>query len=107
MASSLHNLANLYRDQGKNAEADKFYQEALTVRTKALGEDHPQLVPLLENYAELLKKMKRSAQARELEERVKKIKAQAKVLAGVRGINCRTLDYEALRGLDDGADRLF
>jgi len=35
------------------------------------------------------------------------IKPQAKVLATDRGIRCVTLDYEALRGADDGALRLF
>lgn len=35
------------------------------------------------------------------------IKPQARVLAEDRGIRCVTLDYEALRGADDGALRLF
>jgi RecB family endonuclease NucS len=35
------------------------------------------------------------------------IKPQAKVLATDRGITCVTVDYDALRGMDDGADRLF
>ncbi len=35
------------------------------------------------------------------------IKPQARVLAGDRGITCVTLDYEALRGLDDPSHRLF
>ncbi|WP_131103748.1 endonuclease NucS [Ornithinimicrobium sufpigmenti] len=35
------------------------------------------------------------------------IKPQAKVLAVDRGIRCVTLDYEALRGLDDAESRLF
>jgi RecB family endonuclease NucS len=35
------------------------------------------------------------------------IKPQARVLATDRGISCLTLDYDALRGLDDPADRLF
>jgi RecB family endonuclease NucS len=35
------------------------------------------------------------------------IKPQARVLAGDRGIDCVTLDYEALRGLDDRNARLF
>ena len=35
------------------------------------------------------------------------IKPQARVLAGDRGITCVTLDYDALRGLDNAADRLF
>jgi RecB family endonuclease NucS len=35
------------------------------------------------------------------------IKPQARVLAEDRGIACVTLDYEALRGLDDPSARLF
>lgn len=35
------------------------------------------------------------------------IKPQARVLATDRGIRCVTLDYEALRGLDDAESRLF
>ena len=35
------------------------------------------------------------------------IKPQARTLAEDRGIRCVTLDYAALRGLDDTAGRLF
>ena len=35
------------------------------------------------------------------------IKPQARVLAGDRGIDCVTLDYDALRGIDDVESRLF
>jgi hypothetical protein len=35
------------------------------------------------------------------------IKPQARVLATDRGIDCLTLDYEAMRGLDDPSTRLF
>ena len=35
------------------------------------------------------------------------IKPQAKVLAGDRGIACLTVDYDALRGMDDPEGRLF
>jgi hypothetical protein len=35
------------------------------------------------------------------------IKPQARTLAIDRGISCLTLDYDALRGLDNPADRLF
>ncbi|WP_028708603.1 endonuclease NucS [Propionicicella superfundia] len=35
------------------------------------------------------------------------IKPQAKVLAATRGIDCLAVDYDALRGMDDSADRLF
>ena len=35
------------------------------------------------------------------------IKPQARVLAEDRGITCATVDYDALRGLDDPSHRLF
>ena len=35
------------------------------------------------------------------------IKPQAKVIAAARGIGCVTVDYDALRGIDDAEDRLF
>jgi RecB family endonuclease NucS len=35
------------------------------------------------------------------------IKPQARVLAEDRGIRCVTLDYDSMRGMDDGALRLF
>jgi len=35
------------------------------------------------------------------------ITPQARVLAADRGIACVTLDYDALRGIDDAASRLF
>ena len=35
------------------------------------------------------------------------IKPQAKVLAKDRGIDCVTLDYDAMRGVDDSESRLF
>ncbi len=35
------------------------------------------------------------------------IKPQARVLAQDRGIRCLVLDYEAMRGVDDGSARLF
>lgn len=35
------------------------------------------------------------------------IKPQARVLAAARGISCVTVDYDALRGLDNAEDRLF
>jgi RecB family endonuclease NucS len=35
------------------------------------------------------------------------IKPQARVLAQDRGIRCLTLDYDTMRGTDDGALRLF
>ena len=36
-----------------------------------------------------------------------KIKPQARTLATDRGIECVTVDYDALRGMDHSEDRLF
>jgi RecB family endonuclease NucS len=35
------------------------------------------------------------------------IKPQARTLAGTRGIDCLTVDYDTLRGIDNAEDRLF
>ena len=41
VASTLNNLAERLRDQGKYAEAEGLYKRALAIREKALGADHP------------------------------------------------------------------
>ena len=38
---SLNNLAELYRNQGRYAEAEPLYKRSLAIREKALGPDHP------------------------------------------------------------------
>jgi tetratricopeptide (TPR) repeat protein len=40
-AQSLNNLANLYQDQGKYAQAEPLYQRALAIRKQQLGPLHP------------------------------------------------------------------
>ena len=45
VATSLNNLAELYRDQGKYGEAEPLYQRALAIDEKALGPDHPMWPP--------------------------------------------------------------
>jgi tetratricopeptide (TPR) repeat protein len=41
VATSLNNLATLYRDQGRYAEAEPLYQRSLVISEKTLGKDHP------------------------------------------------------------------
>ena len=41
VATSLNNLAELYRAQGQYAEAEPFYKRALAIWEKALGPEHP------------------------------------------------------------------
>ena len=68
----------LYHDQGKYAEAEPLYQRSLTIVEKALGPEHPDVATTLDNYAALLRKTDRNAEADELEERTRAIRAIAR-----------------------------
>jgi len=52
-AGSLNNLADLYRSQGKYAEAEPLYVRALQIREEQLGADHPDTAGSLNNLAGL------------------------------------------------------
>jgi tetratricopeptide (TPR) repeat protein len=69
MAYPLTGLAVLYANQGKYAEAELLYRRALSIRVQALGADHPLTREIVRNYADLLRKMRREAEASELEAR--------------------------------------
>ncbi len=53
VARSLNNLAELYRAQGKYAEAEPLYRRALRIDEKTLGPVHLDLAIDLNNLAEL------------------------------------------------------
>ena len=53
VAKSLNNLAELYRYQGRYAEAEPLYKRSLAIREKALGPDHPDVAISLNNLASL------------------------------------------------------
>jgi len=55
VATSLNNLAGLYRAQGQYAKAEPLYQRALAIAEKALGPEHPNVATLRKNYAALLR----------------------------------------------------
>ncbi len=63
-------------------------------------------VEQLTRYLELLNRDPRLAPVRGVFA-AQEIRPQAKVLAADRGIECLTLDYDELRGLDDPSSRLF
>jgi tetratricopeptide (TPR) repeat protein len=52
-ANSLIRLAEMYRDQGKLAEAEPLYRQALNLRWEALGSEHPDTLRSLEAVAAL------------------------------------------------------
>ncbi len=51
MATSLNNLAELYRTQGQYAQAEPLHKRSLAIREKALGPDHPSVAASLNNLA--------------------------------------------------------
>jgi len=62
-AYSLNNLANLYFDQGKHAQAEPLYQRALRILEGIIGPDHPDLVYPLNGLADLYSNEGKHAQA--------------------------------------------
>jgi tetratricopeptide (TPR) repeat protein len=58
-ASTLHQLAWLYQQQGKYEQAEPLYERALAIMEKTPGSHHPDTTIVRENYASLLKDMKK------------------------------------------------
>ncbi|MFH0910158.1 MAG: tetratricopeptide repeat protein, partial [Planctomycetota bacterium] len=75
VATSLNNLAELYRAQGQYAAAEPLYKRALAILEKALGPDHPNVGTALENMAAMYRKMGRTEEAEALAARAEKIRA--------------------------------
>ncbi len=76
MAQSLNDLAELYRVEGRYAEAEPLYQRSLAIWKKRLGSAHPNVAQSLENYAGLLRVTGRDTEADRLEARAKAIRAK-------------------------------
>ncbi len=72
----MRNVAVVYEDLGRYAEAEPLYKRALAIREKALGPEHPSVATSLENYAARLRKTGRSTEAAKLEARAKAIRAK-------------------------------
>ena len=77
VAKSLHNLAGLYKAQGRYAEAESLYKRALAIFEHALGPEHPHVAASLENYAALLRETARADEAERMEARAKAIRAKS------------------------------
>jgi tetratricopeptide (TPR) repeat protein len=69
VAWTLRNLATLYYQQGRYAEAEPLFKRALANQERTLGGNHPALVPTLYSYAALLSKTDREDEARKLQAR--------------------------------------
>lgn len=76
VATSLNNLAVLYRAQGRYAQAEPLYKRALVIREKALGPGHPRVANVLKKLANIYQEMGRDEEAKKLLERAKRIRAR-------------------------------
>jgi tetratricopeptide (TPR) repeat protein len=65
-ATSLNNLANLYREQGRYEQAAPLSQQALEITKQVLGTNHPDYAQSLNNLATLYKSQGRYEQAEPL-----------------------------------------
>ncbi len=66
LSSSMSNLAELYRYQGRYSEAEPLYLQALELRKRLLGEEHPDVATSLHNLALLYKYQGRYSEAEPL-----------------------------------------
>ena len=76
VATSLNNLAALYKAQGRYAEAEPLYRRSLAIKEKALGPEHPSVATILANYAALLRETGRPKKAAKMEARAQAIRAK-------------------------------
>jgi len=60
----------------RRCNAEPLNRRALAIVEKALGPEHPQVARVLENYAALLHKLDRDAEADKMEARAKAIRAK-------------------------------
>ncbi len=77
LATSLNNMAELYRIRGEYAEAELLIQRALAIREKALGPEHPYVAPSLNNLAALYRDQGKYAEAEPLYQRALAIREKA------------------------------
>jgi CHAT domain-containing protein/tetratricopeptide (TPR) repeat protein len=69
VASSLNNLALLYKNQGRYSEAEPLYKRSLAIREKALGLDHADTATALNNLGTLYRAQGRFGEAEPLYQR--------------------------------------
>jgi len=68
-ATSLNNLAELYRYQGKYEQAEPLYLRALSIFEQRLGAEHPYTAEVLHGLAELYQQQGKYEQAEPLYQR--------------------------------------
>jgi len=77
VVTRLNNLALLYAQQGKYAEAEPLFKRALAIDEKALGPEHPDVAAIAERLALVLRKLGRKSEAKVYEKQAARIRAKA------------------------------
>jgi tetratricopeptide (TPR) repeat protein len=62
-----NNMAMLYHAWGKYADAEPFYKQALAIKQRILGRNHPETNMILGNYRDVLTLLNRHEEARRLD----------------------------------------
>ena len=109
VATSLNDLAVLYKAQGQYAQAEPLLKRALAIREKALGPDHPHVAASLNNLAELYLATDRFIEAGKLQRRAARIRAikvqptsqDLAIIKNLRMISLAGIDFM----LDEGVSR--
>ncbi|MGI8741414.1 MAG: tetratricopeptide repeat protein [Bryobacteraceae bacterium] len=76
VAVGLHNLASLETVMGQDDAAEKHFQEALSIVDATLPPDHPNRTAIMSGYADLLLKMGRKRQAKQLQASARTLRAR-------------------------------
>ena len=76
-ATTFDNLADVYRRQGRNAEAEEYYRRALEIRVAALGPEHPRVAMSLTGLAALYRDQDQDGDAEPLYQRALSILEKA------------------------------
>jgi tetratricopeptide (TPR) repeat protein len=76
VANVLLELGELDQARGENALAEAEYERALSIWAKAGLPEHPQVAKILASYAKLLRRLGRTAKAREMEIEAEGIRAK-------------------------------
>ena len=76
VAVGLCSLGRLYMDQGEHAKADPLCRRALAINEEAHGQAHPSVAESLENLAKVCRATDRPDEAKQLEKRAARIRAQ-------------------------------